>query len=63
VVAGAEAEVDVVCIGDWADVDVDELALAATALTAERELELLTDDEPGESLYIWSLFPAPQYSY
>jgi hypothetical protein len=63
VVAGGEAEVDVVCIGDWAGVDVDELVLAATTLTVERELELLTDDETGESLYIWSLFPAPQYSY
>lgn len=61
-VAGAEAEVDIVCIGDWAGVE-DELVLAATALTVERELELLTDDETGESLYIWSLFPAPQYSY
>ena len=39
-----EAEVDVVCIGDWAGVDVDELVLAVTALTVERELELLTDD-------------------
>jgi hypothetical protein len=49
VVAGAEAEVDIVCIGDWGV--EDELVLAATALTVERELELLTDDETGEYSY------------
>jgi hypothetical protein len=48
------------------DADEDETALVATtALSSKTRVESLlpTDEEIDVSLYMSSLFPAPQYSY
>jgi hypothetical protein len=62
-VEGRTEEVDVVCVADLPSVDDELVLLDTTALLVKAELVLLTDEETEVSLYISSLFPAPQYSY